>query len=86
MALKHRQQRTLALGFQCVDFCINTSFSTPGGTKSFNMVDIGDKSEVNKDNYIPVDESKLKEDQQKEYLELVERFKRECCDNLGSRN
>ena len=50
------------------------------------MVDIGDKSEVNKDNYIPVDESKLKEDQQKEYLELVERFKRECCDNPGSRN
>jgi len=27
---------------------------------------------------VPFDESKLKEDQQKEYLELVERFKREC--------
>ena len=42
------------------------------------MVEIGDKSEVNEDNYAPVDESKLKEDQQKEYLEIVERFKCEC--------
>jgi len=42
------------------------------------MVDIGDKSEVSEDNYIPADESKLKEDQQKEYRELVERFKCEC--------
>jgi len=25
--------RTLALGFQCVDFCVNTSFGTPGGTR-----------------------------------------------------
>ena len=49
-----------------------------GGTRSFNMVEIGDKSEVNEDNYAPVDESKLKEDQQKEYLEAVERYKREC--------
>ena len=39
--------RTLALGFQCVDFCVNTSFGMPGGTESFNMVDIGDASEVN---------------------------------------
>ena len=49
-----------------------------GGTRSFNKVEIGDKSKVNEDNYAPVDESKLKEDQQKEYLELVDRFKREC--------
>ena len=42
------------------------------------MVDITDKSEVSEDNYIPADESKLKEDQQKAYLEAVERFKREC--------
>ena len=42
------------------------------------MVDIGDKSEVSEDIYIPADESKLKEDQQKEYRELVERFKCEC--------
>ena len=42
------------------------------------MVELGDPSEVNEDNYIPVDESKLKGDQQKEYLDLVERFKREC--------
>ena len=42
------------------------------------MVKIGAESEVNEDNYIPVDESKLKEDQQKEYLEATERYKREC--------
>ena len=31
--LTFRAWRTLALGFQCVDFCVNTSFGTPGGTK-----------------------------------------------------
>ena len=39
------------------------------------MMEFGDQSEVNEGNYFPVDESKLKEDQQKEYLELVEKFK-----------
>ena len=39
------------------------------------MMEFGDQSEVNEGNYVPVDESKLKEDQQKEYLELVEKFK-----------
>ena len=34
--------------------------------------------EVEEGNYVPVEEDKLKEDQQKEYLELVDRFKREC--------
>ena len=42
------------------------------------MVDIGDASEVNESNYVPVDGNKLKEDQKKEYLELVEKFKHEC--------
>ena len=42
------------------------------------MVKIGAESEVNEDNYVPVDENKLKEDQRKEYLEAVERYKREC--------
>ena len=45
------------------------------------MMEFGDQSEVNEGNYIPVDESKLKEDQQKEYLELVEKFK---CEWLKS--
>ena len=34
--------------------------------------------EVEEGNYVPVEEDKLKEDQQKEYLEAVERYKREC--------
>ena len=42
------------------------------------MVDITDKSELNKENYVPVPEDKLKEDQKKEYEERVEQFKREC--------
>ena len=55
-----RAWRTLALGFQCIDFCLNTSFGTPGGTESFNMVGITDKSAVSEENQIPVPEDKLK--------------------------
>ena len=61
-------------------FCINTSFGTPGGTKKLQH---GAESEVSEDNYTPADESKLKEDQQKEYLEAVERFKRECLQSYS---
>jgi len=68
----------LPLGFQCINFCVNTSFGTPGGTESFNIVDITDKSAVSEENQIPVPEDKLKEEQKKEYEELVEKFKREC--------
>ena len=42
------------------------------------MVDITDKSELNEENYVSVPKGKLKEDQKKEYEELVEKFKREC--------
>ena len=42
------------------------------------MVDITDKSAVSEENHIHVPEDKLKEEQKKEYEELVERFKREC--------
>ena len=42
------------------------------------MVELGDHSDVNEENYVPVPEDKLKEDQKKEYEELVEKFKREC--------
>ena len=48
------------------------------GAESFNMVKLGDHSEVNEENYVPVPEDKLKEEQKKEYKELVEKFKREC--------
>ena len=71
-------RRTLAFGFQCVDFCVNTSFGTPGGTESFNMVEITDKSVVSEENQVPVPEDKLKEERSKEYEELVEKFKCEC--------
>jgi len=42
------------------------------------MVELTDKSEVNEENQIPVPEDKLKEEQRKEYEELVEKFNREC--------
>ena len=42
------------------------------------MVVLGDPSEVNEENYVLVPEDKLKEDQNQEYEELVEKFKREC--------
>ena len=61
-----------------MDFCVNTSFGTPDGTESFKMVELGDPSAVNEENYVSVPEDKLKEDQKKEYEELVEKFKREC--------
>ena len=46
--------------------------------ESFNMVELTDKSAVSEENHIPVPEDKLKEEQKKEYEELVEKFKREC--------
>ena len=48
------------------------------GHESFNMVELTDKSAVCKENQILVPEDKLKEEQKKEYEELVDRFKREC--------
>ena len=50
----------------------------PGGTESFNMVEITDKYAVSEENQIPVPDDKLKEEQKKEYEELVEKFKHEC--------
>ena len=41
-------------------------------------MDITEKSAVSEENQIPVPEDKLKEEQKKEYEELVERFKHEC--------
>jgi len=37
-----------------------------------------DAAGVSNDNYIPVDEDKLKEDQKTELFEVVDKFKREC--------
>ena len=48
------------------------------GHESFNMVELTDKSAISEENQIPVPEDKLKEEQKKEYKELVEKFKREC--------
>ena len=50
----------------------------PVGHESFNMVEITDKSAVSEENQILVPKGKLKEEQKKEYEELVEKFKREC--------
>ena len=50
----------------------------PVGHKSFNMVELIDKSTVSEENHIHVPEDKLNEEQKKEYEELVDKFKREC--------
>ena len=42
------------------------------------MVELTNKSAVSKENHISVPEDKLKEEQKKEYEELVEKFKCEC--------
>ena len=47
------------------------------------MVDIIDKSTVSEENQIPVPEDKLKEEQRKEYEELVEKFKCECLESYS---
>ena len=57
---------------------MNISFGTLGGIESFNMVEVTDKSNVSEENYVPIPEDKLKQDQKKEYEERVENFKCEC--------
>jgi len=47
------------------------------------MMKIVDGSEVDEGNYIPVDESKLKEDQQTDLLDAVERYKRESSNHTA---
>ena len=42
------------------------------------MVELTDKSAVSKENHIPIPEDQLKEEQKKEFEELVEKFKCEC--------
>ena len=43
-----------------------------------------DAAGVSNDNYIPVDEDKLKEDQKKELFEVVDKFKRECLKSYSA--
>ena len=43
-----------------------------------------DGSSVNKDNYVPVEEDKLKEDQQKQLHEAVDRYKLECLKSYSA--
>ena len=48
------------------------------GHESFNMVELTDKSAVSEENQILIPEDKLKEEQKKEFEDLVEKFKHEC--------
>ena len=40
--------------------------------------------EVEEGNYVSVEEDKLKEDQHKEYLEAVDKYKRECLKSYNT--
>jgi hypothetical protein len=48
------------------------------------MTKISVETKVSEGNYVPVEEDKLKEDQQTEYLEAVERYKRECLKSFST--
>ena len=48
------------------------------------MTKLVDGSGINDDNYVPIEENKLKEEQQKELLEAVERYKRECLKSYSA--
>ena len=54
------------------------------GHESFNMVELTDKSAVSEENQILVPEDKLKEEQKKEFEELVKKFKCECLSRTTS--
>ena len=43
-----------------------------------------DGSEVDEGNYVPVDENKLKEDQQKDLNDVVEKYKGECLKSYSA--
>ena len=43
-----------------------------------------DAASVSEENYVPVDESKIKEDQQKELFEAMEKYKRECLKSFSA--
>ena len=78
LGLLFKAWRTVAFGFQCVNFCIKTSFGTPGRTRNFNMTKPADAAGVSEDNYVSVDEDKLKEEQKQVLYDFVEKFKHEC--------
>ena len=61
-----------------LNFASTHLLARPVGHESFNMEELTDKSAVSEENQIPVPEDKLKEEQKKEYEELVEKFKHEC--------
>ena len=54
----------------------------PVGHESFNMVELTDKSVVSEENQISVSENKLKEEQKKEYEELVDTSSRTASTDL----
>ena len=53
------------------------------GHQSFNMVELTDKYVVSEENQISVPEDKLKEEQKKEFEDLVKKFKRECLESYS---
>ena len=76
-------RRTLALGFQCIDFFASTHLLARSvGHESFNMVELTDKSAVSEGNHIHFPEDKLKEEQKKLFEDLVEKFKHECNNEI----
>ena len=75
----------IALGLQCVEFCVNTSFGTPSGTRNnINMSKSKNTTGVDEENYIPIEEDKLKDDQRAELEKAIKMFRRECLKSFGA--
>ena len=57
-------------------FYVNTSFGTPSVTRrNFNMTKPKNGSSVSEENYIPVKEDKLKDEQRAELDKSIEAYK-----------
>jgi len=66
-------------------FCINTSFGIPGGTgRNFNMSKSKDTAGISEENYVPIEEDKLKDEQKAELNKAMEMFKRECLKSFSA--
>ena len=69
-----------ALGLRVRPFRVNTFFGTPAGTRRINM----SKAELTEDNYIPVDEDKLKDDKKAELEKATDDYKKACLKSFSS--
>ena len=70
-----------ALGLRCVDFSRQRIFwHTRWDIRDLNI----SKSNINEENYIPVDKDKLKEEQKAELKKAMEAYEHECLKSFSA--